>query len=77
MVGERKIRFALSIPARRFIRYYEGSIQWIQVKAFDGSRVRFPASALRRFVTEEGVYGTFEMVIDENNKLVSLRKIRG
>ncbi len=57
------------------MRYYEGSIRWIQVKAFDGTRVRFPASALRKFVTEDGVYGTFEMVIDEKNKLLSLKRI--
>lgn len=75
MSGKRTIRFSLRIPAPRFIRYYEGSVQWVQVRAFDGTRVRFPASALRRFVTEEGVYGTFEMVIDENRKLLSLKKI--
>ncbi len=75
MAGRRRIRFRLNIPAQRFLRYYQGTIQWVQVRAFDGTRVRFPASALRRFVTEDGVEGTFEMTIDENDKLVSMRKL--
>lgn len=75
MVKRRRIRFSIKIPPQRFLRYYQGEIQWVQVKAFDGTRVRFPASALRRFVTEDGVEGTFEMTVDENNKLISLRRI--
>lgn len=75
MSGHRKIRFSLKIPARRYLRYYEGTVKWIQVKAFDGTRVRFPASVLRQFVTQDGIEGTFEITVDENNKLIRIEKL--
>ncbi len=69
------IRFNLKISRSKYLRYYDGTIGWIQVTALDGRRVRFPASALRRFVTDEGIDGTFEIMIDENRKMVSIRRI--
>jgi hypothetical protein len=35
----------------------------------------FPANVLRSVVQSHGVYGTFELVFDENNKFVSIRRI--
>lgn len=69
-------RFTLSIPAEEYLSYYKGSARWVQVISSDGRRVRFPASALRPFVDEDGVDGTFEMMVDENHKLVKLRRLR-
>ncbi len=68
-------RFTLSIAAEEYLSYYKGSARWVQVTSSDGRRVRFPASALRPFVDEDGVGGTFEMMVDENHKLVELRRL--
>ena len=75
LAGHHTLRFSLSIPAEKYISYYKGTTRWVQVKSFDGRRVRFPASALRPFVDDHGVEGMFEMVIDENSKLVDLRRL--
>ena len=75
MAGNQTYRFSLSIPAEEYLSYYKGTTRWVQAKSFSGRRIKFPASALRPFVDEQGVYGTFEMVVDENNKLVELRRL--
>lgn len=76
MSKHRTYRFNLSILREEYLSYYAGSARWVVAKAFEGETVRFPASFLREFVSEEGVHGVFEMVIDENDKLVSLSRLR-
>jgi hypothetical protein len=43
--------------------------------ADDGSRIKFPAEHLRPFVMHDGVQGRFELVFDDNNRFIALRKI--
>lgn len=47
----------------------------VQVIAEDGRRVRFPAVNLRPFVSRDGVRGAFEITLDEENRLLQLRKL--
>jgi hypothetical protein len=76
MTGHRRYRFNLNIERDEYLSYYSGSARWVVAKAFEGETVRFPASFLREFVSEDGVRGIFEMVVDENDKLVSLKRLR-
>ena len=73
---QRKFRFGLTITREEYLSYYTGAASWVAAKAFEGETVRFPASFLREFVSEDGVHGTFEMVVDEDDKLISLRRLR-
>jgi hypothetical protein len=73
MTEHETIRFDLRITRARYLSYYKGATRWVQVRARDGRRIRFPASALRPFVTEDGVRGTFEIKVDESRKLVDIR----
>jgi hypothetical protein len=75
MKGHQTFRFSVSIPAEEYLAYYKGTARWIQVTSSNGKRVRFPASALRPFVDELGVEGLFEMTVDENSKLIDLRRL--
>jgi hypothetical protein len=43
----------------------------------EGRRIRFPALALRPFVMHDGVNGVFVLRVDENNKLIDLRRETG
>ncbi len=72
---QEKIRFSLSISAEDFLAYYRGEARQVLVRAHDGRRVSFPAERLRPFVTQAGVRGDFEMVIDGQRRCVSLRRI--
>jgi hypothetical protein len=76
MSNHRRFRFNLDILREEYLSYYAGSARWVVAKAFEGETVRFPASFLREFVSDDGVQGVFEMVVDENDKLVSLKRLK-
>ncbi|MDD3517020.1 MAG: DUF2835 domain-containing protein [Chromatiales bacterium] len=67
--------FYLDIPAEEYLRYYSGRASAVVVRANNGLRVRFPASAIRRFVTRDGIQGRFHLKVDENNRLLSLERV--
>ena len=69
------IRFRLAIPAEEYLAYYQGSAQEIVARSDDNRIIRFPASAIRKFVTHDGIYGSFEISFDENNKLIAIQSI--
>lgn len=71
----RSIRFRLAISAEDYLAYYQGSAQVVVARSEDNKTIRFPASAIRQFVTCEGIFGNFEMTVDENNKLISIQSI--
>ena len=66
--------FRLALPADKYLAFYKGHAQNIQVLASDGRKIQFPANAVRQFLTREGIYGDFEMQVDENNKLIGVSK---
>jgi hypothetical protein len=72
-VPEYRLHFHLSRD--EYLRYYQGAAAAIVAPAEDGTRVQFPANALRPFVTEGGVSGSFLLITDDNNKMVELKKL--
>lgn len=69
--------FYLNISPEQYKAYYSGQIRAIQVQSHDGKQVRFPASAIRQFVTAEGVQGEFELQVDSNHKLIGISRKNG
>lgn len=72
---QRRVRFRLAISAERYLEHYKGNAQDVVTRSDDNRVIRFPASAIRQFVTRDGVYGHFEMTFDENNKLLGIRSV--
>lgn len=70
-------RFHLSIPAHRYLSYYEGIARNVIATAHDGTTVQFPAASLRRFLTHEGIVGEFRLCYDDANRLISIERLRG
>ncbi|PCI75008.1 MAG: topoisomerase II [SAR86 cluster bacterium] len=70
-----RIRFRLAIPAEKYLAYYQGNAKDIAVHSEDNRNVRFPASAIRQFLTHDGIFGRFEIQFDENNKLIGVSLI--
>ena len=68
------IYFSMKISAEKYKAYYQGQVQYIQVQSYDGRSVRFPANAIRQFLTAEGVSGDFQIQFDENNKLIGVSR---
>ena len=70
-----EIRFRIAISAQEYLRYYQGTVDSVQITTTDGRVIRFPANALQKFVDRSGVNGSFRIVFDQNNKLVSVDRI--
>ena len=70
-----RIYFSLSLPAERYLLYYRGNVRAVIVESDDGRRIQLPAASLRPFVTAGGIEGRFELTLDENNKLLDIRRV--
>lgn len=68
-------RFRLAISAEEYLAYYKGSAQVVVARSEDNKTIRFPASAIRKFVTHDGIFGRFEITFDNNNKLIGIQSI--
>jgi len=67
--------FSMKLSSDEYQRYYSGTVRNIIVKTHQGVSVQFPASAVRNFVTNDGVNGNFVITMDSNNKLISLQRL--
>ncbi|WP_293007203.1 DUF2835 domain-containing protein [Nitrosomonas sp.] len=70
-----RLHVVLKIPTYQLLCYYEGEVDTVAARTTDGRIIHFPANVLRSVVKDHGVYGTFELVFDENYKFVSIRRI--
>ncbi|MCB1830834.1 MAG: DUF2835 domain-containing protein [Chromatiaceae bacterium] len=69
------IKFSIALSADRFLHYYRGNARSVIVRADDGRRIRLPAANLRPFLLSDGINGEFELTLDENNKLLDIRRL--
>lgn len=67
-----KNQFPLGISAQEMQRYYSGQARHVVVTAENGQRLQFSAELLRRFVTQDGVQGWFEIEYDDAGRLQGL-----
>ena len=70
-----RLRVVLKISSYQLMQYYEGEVDSVVAKATDGRTIKFPANTLRSVVQSNGVYGTFELVFDNQNKFVSISRV--
>ncbi|MBL8498161.1 DUF2835 family protein [Nitrosomonas sp. JL21] len=69
------VRIVLNIPTYQLLHYYRGEIDTVAATTTDGRVIHFPANILRSVVHSDGVYGTFELIFDENHQFVSINRI--
>lgn len=55
------IRFRLDIDAEKYLAYYKGIARDIVVCSEDNRNIKFPANAIRKLLTHEGIFGLFEI----------------
>jgi len=75
VTDKQEVIFSLHISADDYLYYYKGKAKYVLTKSRDGRNIKFPADALRRFLTHDGVFGQFRLRFDENHKLISIEKI--
>lgn len=76
-VPQHEYEVHLSIDAEAYRRYYSGAARVIVARDAQGRRVQFPAERLRTFVTHQGIQGTFVLRVDEDNRLLEIRRKAG
>lgn len=62
------------IAPDEFERLYGGAVTDVVCQSRDGRRVRFPGNILRRFVTREGIRGSFRIEFDAKMRFVQIEK---
>ncbi|MCU7938711.1 MAG: DUF2835 domain-containing protein [gamma proteobacterium symbiont of Bathyaustriella thionipta] len=70
-----EIRFRLEISAQEYLRYYQGEVDSVQIRTTDGRIIQFPANALHKYITQTGINGSFRIVFDDNNKMLSMERV--
>lgn len=65
----------LSISAEEYMKLYAGVATSVNARARDGRRIRFPAAALRPFVSSRGIAGTFQLIVNRDYKLIELKAL--
>jgi hypothetical protein len=65
----------LNITADAYRHLYRGAARNVLAHDLQGRKIQFPAAALRRFVTHEGIRGTFVIRVDEHNRLAGIRRV--
>jgi hypothetical protein len=68
-------RISLNIAKEEWLKLYRGAANTIVCRAEDGTRIKIAASHFLKFVTHTGVAGRFELITDQNHKLVSIKRI--
>jgi hypothetical protein len=66
----------LRISVDDLLDYYRGMARTVHAVAVTGQTVNFPASALQRHVTEQGVHGWFRLEFDADQKFIRLERLR-
>jgi len=69
------IKFRIALSTDAFLHYYRGSARSVIVRAEDGRRIQLPAANLRPFLLSDGINGEFELTLDDNNKLLDIRRL--
>ncbi len=65
----------IRISPRDLLQYYQGVAKVIVAPSTTGQRVQLPVSALRPFVTANGVQGRFEIHFCDTGKLIDINQI--
>ncbi|WP_432695790.1 DUF2835 domain-containing protein [Marinobacterium sp. YM272] len=65
----------LDISDEEYLRLYRGEVRDVVARARDGRRVRFPAASLTRFVTRQGIQGSFRIRYSSEGKLQDISRL--
>ncbi|MGM0615610.1 MAG: DUF2835 domain-containing protein [Pseudomonadota bacterium] len=57
------------------LAHYEGRIGNVRTRSLDGRWVIFPADAIRRVVSRDGVHGVFRLNFSDQGKFVSIEPL--
>lgn len=71
------IDVVIELSREACLAHYQGRVGQVHTRSLDGRRVAFPAEALRRVVTRDGVHGIFRLRFSAEGRLESIRRLGG
>lgn len=71
----RQFEFSMALSAEKTRSLYAGRARYILVQSDDGLKLQLPAANFRDFVAADGINGRFFVSIDDDNKIIELRRI--
>ncbi len=71
----KKVLVSLTIPADEYLRVYQGAAKKVSAIDHQGRRISFPVNILQRFVSHDGVVGTFAIYFDSDNRFIEIDRI--
>ncbi|MCC5883220.1 MAG: DUF2835 domain-containing protein [Halomonas sp.] len=70
------IDVVIQLSAKACLAHYEGRVGQVLAHSLDGRRVVFPAEALRRVVTRDGVHGTFRLSFSAEGRFQTIERLK-
>jgi hypothetical protein len=70
----RQFTLTLSISRADYERLYRGQARTVVARDTHGKTLQFPALSLRPFLSHNGIQGTFVISVDDNNRLLDIRR---
>jgi hypothetical protein len=71
----RELYFSVQLSADEVLGIYNGTIKRVMVLSDTGLRVELNAQHFRPFTSRSGISGRFKMLLDDNNRMLSLARI--
>ncbi|WP_026180265.1 DUF2835 domain-containing protein [Hahella ganghwensis] len=71
----RQVVVDLHISADEYLKHYQRVASVVEVVSREGLRVHFPTGILQRFVTRDGIHGTFVIYFDDNSKFQNIERL--
>ena len=69
------IDIVLHLTHDECLAHYEGRFGNVRTRSLDGRRVVFPAEAIRRVVSRDGVNGVFRLEFSDEGKFISITSL--
>ena len=68
--------FSISIPPDSWSEFYRRPNSRIVATDASGQRIQLAAKHFQKFVSREGIRGNFRLILNKNNDLVSLERLK-
>lgn len=74
-IGQRVHYFSVEMTYAKCEDLYRQHIKFLLVTSTEGKRIQLPKANLQKFITPLGLHGNFQLLVDRNNKIISLNYI--
>ncbi|MFT4653490.1 MAG: hypothetical protein ACJA0G_002197 [Kangiellaceae bacterium] len=54
---------------------YRHQIKYLLVTTIEGTRIQLPKQNMQKFITARGLQGSYQLIVDQNNKIVTINNI--